>query len=140
MGELKKTHENQLKELTDQNLTLQESQKKLNQIVKNEVIQDLDNIKEHPRFERIKDQLKMPEIKEGKFDLEAFKDEDAWYTKNKLAEYRKLGIFEEDGKTQTNVTTPKVPNIAEVDIVDLAINSPAEARKVLDKKRRRTLF
>lgn len=145
MNDLKANYEKQLAELqtnfdqtkTDleaQNAALLESQKQLNQIFKDEVKTDLEVLKDLPAFEKVKPNLKLPEVKDDKFDFENYPDEDAIFTKEKLAEYKRLGLFGQDTKID-NPAIPKVTDFKDVDIVELAKTNPAEARKVLDAKR-----
>ena len=136
INELTTEHESKVSDLTTRNEQLLESQKQLHEVFRNEVVNDLTNLKDHPNFEKVKDKLKLPEIKEDKYDFENYSDEDMLFTKSKLSEYKGIGYFEIDGKKPDNPQTPIVTKTGEIDIEELARTDPAAARKELDRRKR----
>lgn len=139
LKEMQADYEKQIGEYKTQNEKLTEAQKQLYGIFRKEFITSFDRIKEHPNFEKVKDILKIPEKKEDKYDFDSLSDEAVLFNKAKLAEYDSLGLFVVEGKS----TSPQIPiteKIKDIDIVELAKTNPEEARKYLDKKRRRSLF
>ena len=125
-----------IEEFEKEKAQLLAAQNELHGIFKTEVQSDLEIIKEHPAFEKIQGNLKLPEVKEDKsFDYETYSIEDVLHTKAKLVEYKNLGLFGESLQ-DSNPMVPKVKKIDDdVDITALAKSDPVAARKWLDAKR-----
>lgn len=136
ISELKSDYDTNITDLTTQNKQLQDSQKQLYGIFKNELINDINTIAEHPNFEKVKDILKLPEIKDEKYDFDSWTDEDVIFNKSKLTEYKKVGLFG-DTVTMPNPNRPITEKIdLNVDIVELARRDPEAAKKELAKRRK----
>jgi hypothetical protein len=136
VNELKSEYDTKITDLTTQNEQLLESQKQLHGIFKTEVINDINGIVEHPNFEKVKDILKLPEIKDDKYDFESWTDEDVIFNKSKLAEYKTVGLFG-DTLPVINPNIPKTEKIdLNVDLVELARRDPEAAKKELAKRRK----
>ncbi|MBC8181492.1 hypothetical protein H8E88_10255 [candidate division KSB1 bacterium] len=135
-NELKTDYDTKITDLTTQNEQLQDAQKQLYGIFKTELINDINTIVEHPDFEKVKDILKLPEIKDEKYDFDSWTDDDIIYNKSKLNEYRKVGLFEEKIPI-SNTNIPMTDKIdLNIDIVELAKRDPEAAKKELAKRRK----
>jgi len=135
-NELKSEYDIKITDLTTQNEQLQGAQKQLYGIFKNELINDINIIAEHPNFDKVKDILKLPEIKDEKYNFDSWTDEDVVFNKSKLNEYKKVGLFG-DVITISNPNLPITEKIdLNIDIVDLARRDPEAAKKELVKRRK----
>jgi len=96
----------------------------------------LEQIKEHPSFEKIQGKIKLPELKENKYNYTTLGDDEIMLNLNKLNEYTELGLFGDIKPMDTDFKKPKVDTKVEgeIDIERLAWENPAEARKILDRK------
>jgi len=134
LKEMQADFQNKLKIANDESEKLKESQKQLFGIFRKEFETDFQEIAKHENFEKVKNNIKIPKIENNKFLFETLTDNDIIFNREKLAEYRALGLFE-GIKKPNEPPPPKVEKFDEIDIVQLAKTDPKKARAVLDQKR-----
>lgn len=140
MKEMQANYDSKISELTTEKENLLKSQNALHEIFRKEVANEIEKIKEHPNFEKVKTQIKLPEIKDNKFDFTKLSTEDVLFNKNKLSEYQALGLFESKLEPPGIAQTPRVEKFEDIDIVELAKTNPLKAREILDKRRGRNVL